>query len=39
LARDGDAYRPHWDRWARQEARHISRDDPVRGATHVFEVP
>lgn len=39
LARDGDTYRPHWDRWARQEAAHIVRDDPARLATHVFEVP
>jgi hypothetical protein len=39
LARDGDTYRPHWDRWARQEARHIARDEPARWATHVFDVP
>jgi uridine kinase len=30
LARDGESYRPHWDRWARQEeslfARHRPRD-------------
>lgn len=39
LRRDGDAYRPHWDRWARQEARHVARDEPARWATHVFEVP
>jgi hypothetical protein len=39
LARDGDAFRPHWDRWARQEQRHVERDDPLRLATHVFPVP
>ncbi len=39
LTRDGETYRPHWDRWARQEARHVARDEPARWATHVFEVP
>jgi hypothetical protein len=39
LARDGDTYRPHWDRWARQERRHIERDDPRGLATRVVEVP
>ncbi|MGN6219720.1 MAG: hypothetical protein ACTHNQ_09460 [Microbacterium sp.] len=39
LDRDGDAYRPHWDRWARQEQRHVQRDDPMRLATHLFPVP
>ncbi|WP_308291721.1 hypothetical protein [Microbacterium jejuense] len=39
LVRDGDAYRPHWDRWARQEQRHVERDDPMRLATHLFPVP
>lgn len=39
LARDGDTYRPHWDRWARQESRHMTVDEPARLATHVFEVP
>ncbi|WP_091233004.1 hypothetical protein [Microbacterium sp. 3J1] len=39
LARDGDAYRPHWERWARQEAHHIARDDPRSLATRVVEVP
>lgn len=28
LARDGDAYRPHWERWARQEADHLRRSAP-----------
>ena len=39
LARDGDTYRPHWDRWARQETRHVTRDAPTRLASHVFDVP
>lgn len=39
LARDGDTYRPHWDRWARQEQTHLDRDDPRRWATRVVEVP
>ncbi|GAB3602037.1 AAA family ATPase [Microbacterium aureliae] len=39
LARDGEAYRPHWERWAGQEQAHLDEDDPVRFATHVFAVP
>lgn len=39
LTRDGAAYRPHWDRWARQEQRHLERDTPMRLATHVFHIP
>lgn len=39
LARDGDTYRPHWDRWAAQERRHIERDDPRALATRIVEVP
>lgn len=39
LTRDGDTYRPHWDRWARQEQHHVLRDDPMRLATLVFPVP
>ncbi len=39
LTRDGESYRPHWDRWARQEQRHVLRDDPMRLATLVFPVP
>jgi uridine kinase len=26
IARDGEAYRPHWERWARQEAAHFAVD-------------
>ena len=39
LTRDGDTYRPHWDRWAEQEERHIARDDPRSQATHILAVP
>lgn len=39
LARDGDTYRPHWQRWAAQEDAHLARDEPARRATHVFAIP
>lgn len=39
LARDGDTYRPHWERWAAQERRHIERDDPRSLATRTVEIP
>ncbi len=39
LARDGETYRPNWERWARQEDLHVSRDEPVLHATHAFVVP
>ncbi|HEX3004852.1 MAG TPA: hypothetical protein VHO27_11625 [Angustibacter sp.] len=26
IARDGEAYRPHWERWAKQERAHFERD-------------
>ncbi len=39
LARDGDTFRPHWDRWAAQEERHINRDAPQRLADLVVRVP
>ena len=26
IARDGEAYRPHWERWARQEREHFAVD-------------
>ena len=39
LARDGETYRPHWERWARQEVVHVDRDDPRSLATHVFSLP
>lgn len=28
LLRDGDMYRPHWDRWAAQEDEHLARHRP-----------
>lgn len=39
LERDGETYRPHWERWAEQENGHIVRDEPIRRATHVFAIP
>lgn len=39
LLRDGETYRPHWERWAEQEERHLVRDDPRLHATHAFEIP
>jgi uridine kinase len=39
LARDGETYRPHWERWARQEETHIASDTPERWATHIVDVP
>jgi energy-coupling factor transporter ATP-binding protein EcfA2 len=39
LARDGDAYRPHWTQWAEQEERHLALDQPSSHATHVFAMP
>ena len=39
LERDGDAFRPHWDRWAEQEERHLARNDPARLATVTALIP
>ncbi|UWF78504.1 hypothetical protein [Microbacterium neungamense] len=39
LGRDGDAFRPHWDRWAAQERAHIARHDPVALADVVIPIP
>ncbi|WP_246159770.1 hypothetical protein [Microbacterium rhizomatis] len=39
LARDGETFRPHWTRWAEQEERHLTRDDPRAHATLTFEIP
>jgi hypothetical protein len=39
LERDGDAYRPHWERWAAQEAAHIAEHAPREIATHVITMP
>jgi uridine kinase len=32
IARDGETYRPHWERWARQEAAHFAADDTAARA-------
>lgn len=38
LRRDGDTYRPHWDRWARQEEQHVREHEPVSLASFVVTV-
>ena len=35
LARDGDAYAPHWDRWAAQELVFIHREQPQSLADEI----
>ncbi len=35
LERDGDTYRPHWDRWAAQEDVFIAREAPRAAADYV----
>lgn len=37
LSRDGDAYRPHWDRWAAQEQVFIEREHPAALADVVVD--
>jgi uridine kinase len=32
IARDGETYRPHWERWARQEAAHFAAEGTARRA-------
>lgn len=39
LGRDGDTFRPHWDRWAAQETHHLERHDPVALATIRVTIP
>ncbi|KEP76092.1 aminobenzoate synthetase [Microbacterium sp. SUBG005] len=39
LARDGDTYRPHWQRWARQEDAHIEAHSPAERADLRVRVP
>lgn len=36
--RDGDGFRPYWDRWAMQEAAHIARHAPDRRADLAVSV-
>lgn len=37
LARDGDSYRPHWNRWAEQEEEHLAAHDPASLARIVVD--
>jgi hypothetical protein len=37
IGRDGEGYRPHWQRWARQEERYLARDRPRDRADLVIE--
>lgn len=39
LARDGDTYRLHWDRWALQEDTHMSEHFPARCADIALRIP
>ncbi len=39
LERDGDGFRPHWERWARQEDEHIRVHAPEASAQIRIEVP
>ncbi|MFJ6652518.1 hypothetical protein ACIQLJ_06975 [Microbacterium sp. NPDC091313] len=39
LTRDGDAYRPHWERWSAQEDEHIRANAPASSASLVLAVP
>ncbi|CAI9386314.1 hypothetical protein [Microbacterium sp. T2.11-28] len=39
LDRDGETYRPHWDRWAAQEEAHVRQHDPASLAGIVVAVP
>ncbi len=37
LSRDGEAYRPHWERWARQERAYFAADDVRARADAVID--
>ena len=39
LTRDGETYRPHWDRWAAQELEHLRAHHPRAQATRAIDVP
>jgi len=40
IARDGETYRPHWERWARQEAAHFAAEQtPARADLRVDGAP
>jgi len=36
MARDGESYAPHWQRWAAQEDAYVAAEDPRRGADLVL---
>lgn len=37
LTRDGETFRPHWDRWAAQEAEHLRQHQPEQLADQVID--
>ncbi|PFG17164.1 uridine kinase [Propionicimonas paludicola] len=37
LERDGDTYRPHWERWAEQERSYFARTRPLRRADVILD--
>lgn len=37
LARDGEGYAPHWDRWAAQEERFLARERPLELADDIVD--
>jgi uridine kinase len=37
MARDGETYRPYWERWARQEERHFAVHNPIADAALVLD--
>lgn len=39
LERDGDGFRPHWNEWAEQEARHLDRHVPPSLANVQVAIP
>lgn len=39
LRRDGDTYRPHWERWAAQENAHLAENGPQALASLVVFLP
>lgn len=38
MARDGESYRPHWDRWAAQEDAYLAAEDPRARADLVLDL-
>lgn len=39
IGRDGQAYAPHWERWAVQERAHMAAHDPAAIADLAFDLP